>query len=349
MSAEGRISDPCTSERRAPTANSDRQSRAVTGRRTVQAADTLSGVSSPTLLAWRPDPAGDSDVIERHLRACTDSGDRSLTSIAAISTAEPRPRERAAATIVAATLLGAADADASLADDVVDIAVAVELVEVGTECHDDVIAQVTTRDGRPTANHVHGDLQAILAGDFLIARASELAAAHGTEIASELATTIGWLCEGRQRELDAERDTDTRLANLELRTARLFSSAMRIGALFAGADGPTADRLGTAGSELGMALAIEADARRFAEGDPSIGRSAVDELLAGRWTIPATLVGGETPNDRAGWTEWHTAALAGGVVESATAMAADRRAAAVDTLATVADHPLLATLRPPVG
>ena len=318
-----------------------------TGRPYRRAADTLSGVSSPRLLAWRPDPAADATAIEEHLRANTDSGDRSLTSIAALSTATARPRELAAATVVAATLAGGADASAPLTDAMIDIAVAVELVEVGTECHDDVIGQVTTRFGEATANHVHGDLQAILAGDFLIARASELAAAHGTEIASELATTIGWLCEGRHRELDAAPDTSTRLENLRLRTARLHRSAMRIGALFAGADAETEATLADAGEELGMALAIEADARRFALGDPSIERTAVDDLVAGRWTVPATLVDEPMPGDRAGWRSWHADAVASGVVDEALDMARERLEAAVAALGAVDAHPLLDLLPTP--
>ena len=46
-----------------------------------------------------------------------------------------------------------------------------------------------------------GNLRAILAGDFLLARASELAASLGTEVSALLAATIGRLCEGQVREL----------------------------------------------------------------------------------------------------------------------------------------------------
>ena len=46
-----------------------------------------------------------------------------------------------------------------------------------------------------------GNLQAILAGDFLLSRASEIAASLGTEVAGLLARTIGWLCEGEIEQL----------------------------------------------------------------------------------------------------------------------------------------------------
>ena len=53
-----------------------------------------------------------------------------------------------------------------------------------------------------------GNLMAILAGDFLLARASEIAAALGTEVAGLLAATIGRLCEGQVVELQHAFDVD---------------------------------------------------------------------------------------------------------------------------------------------
>ena len=53
-----------------------------------------------------------------------------------------------------------------------------------------------------------GNLKAILAGDFLLARASEIAASLGTEVAGLLAATIGRLCEGEVRELQTTFDVE---------------------------------------------------------------------------------------------------------------------------------------------
>lgn len=306
-------------------------------------------MNSPKFLAWRSDPHSDDAAIETHLRASIDSGDRSLTSIAALSTrpqgasaAVNPPRERARATVAAIMLAGAADPDAPLAPDVIDIAVAVELVDVGTNYHDDVIAQVTVRNGEPTANHIHGDLQAILAGDFLIARASELAAAHGTEIAAELATTIGWMCEGRHRELAERTGTtvDHRLTTLELRSARLFRSAMRIGALFAGADLSTADAYGDVGRRLGLAEAIERDISRFLDGDAATDRLPTDDLAAGRWTLPAIAFAETSPPDD-DWAAWHRAAAESDAVAFAQTTAANHTARAIELLRPLADRALV--------
>ncbi len=56
--------------------------------------------------------------------------------------------------------------------------------------------EADTRRGVETVNAKWGNLQAILAGDFLLSRASEIAASLGTEIAALLANTIGRLCYG---------------------------------------------------------------------------------------------------------------------------------------------------------
>ena len=68
-------------------------------------------------------------------------------------------------------------------DDVVRGGVACELVHLGSLYHDDVMDEAEIRRGVDTVNARWGNLQAILAGDFLLARASEIAASLGTEVA----------------------------------------------------------------------------------------------------------------------------------------------------------------------
>ena len=77
----------------------------------------------------------------------------------------------------------------------------VELVHLGSLYHDDVMDDAEHRRGVPSVNARWGNLVAILAGDFLLARASEIAASLGTEVAALLARTIGQLCEGEVGQL----------------------------------------------------------------------------------------------------------------------------------------------------
>ena len=85
--------------------------------------------------------------------------------------------------------------------DAVTGAVAVELVHLGSLYHDDVIDEAETRRGVPSVNARWSNIVAILAGDYLLARASGLAASLGAPVAALLAWTIGELCRGQVLEL----------------------------------------------------------------------------------------------------------------------------------------------------
>jgi geranylgeranyl pyrophosphate synthase len=76
---------------------------------------------------------------------------------------------------------------------------AAELVQVGSLVHDDLLDGALTRRGTPTINAVEGANTALLAGDFMLAQAGQLAASVGVGAASILATTIRELCIGQTR------------------------------------------------------------------------------------------------------------------------------------------------------
>src|SRR5688572_18938651 len=84
----------------------------------------------------------------------------------------------------------------------VEAAVSVELIHVGSLYHDDVIDESDTRRGAPSVNANWTNTVAILAGDFLMARASEVAATYlSQESVRLLAVTYAELVEGQTREL----------------------------------------------------------------------------------------------------------------------------------------------------
>ncbi|MBV9951295.1 MAG: polyprenyl synthetase family protein, partial [Acidimicrobiia bacterium] len=107
--------------------------------------------------------------------------------------------------------------------------VSVELVHLGSLYHDDVMDEAEVRRGVQSVNARWGNLVAILAGDFLLARASEIAAGLGTEVAALLAATISRLCEGQIGELQSaynvDRTEDAYLAAIAGTTAALMSTS----------------------------------------------------------------------------------------------------------------------------
>ncbi len=294
-------------------------------------------MSFPNLLSWRSATARDDTQLERHLRASLESGDDSLDRIAAYFTSVPASRHRARAA-VAASLIAKPTDGGVLQDDVVDVSIAVELAHIGTSYHDDVIHKTQTRNQAPTANKAWGDLEAILAGDFLIARASELASTHGTEIAKDLATTIGWMCEGRQRELGAigrVTPVDERLETLSLSVGSLFSTATRIAGILAGVPATNISRLAKVGGHLGLAFAIGSDIDRFVAGEPSTGLSPLYDLERGHFTLPVLL--SKSPPDAASLdhdaaTVEHKRLCAEGVVQRANNLLNASMQSAIDEL-----------------
>ena len=133
------------------------------------------------------------------------------------------------------------------ADAAITGSVSVELVHLGSLYHDDVIDEAETRRGVPSVNARWSNIVAILAGDFLLARASSLAASLGADVAALLAETIGELCRGQVLELqhlfDVDRSEEGYLSAIEGKTAALFATSCRVGGMVSGVSDPTLDAL----------------------------------------------------------------------------------------------------------
>lgn len=167
---------------------------------------------------------------------------------------------------------------------------AVELVHIGSLYHDDVMDGATTRRGVKSINAQWGNLRAILAGDYLLGRASELAAALGAEVAGLLATTITELCTGQILELesvnDADRSVEQYHRSISGKTASLLAASCRIGGIVADAPRPTVDALSEFGRAYGMAFQIVDDALDVVATDEQLGKPAGNDLLEGIYTLP---------------------------------------------------------------
>jgi heptaprenyl diphosphate synthase len=191
---------------------------------------------------------------------------------------------------------------ASASDAVVTGAVAVELVHLGSLYHDDVIDEAETRRGVPSVNARWSNIVAILAGDFLLARASELAASLGAEVASLLASTIGELCRGQVLELahlfDVERTEDAYRSAIGGKTAALFGTACRIGGMVCEVDRGPLDALTDFGHHLGVCFQIIDDVLDVTGTDASLGKPAGNDLLEGVYTLPVIYALERTPSLR---------------------------------------------------
>ena len=225
--------------------------------------------------------------IEAAMRKAVVTGDAYLTEIASHLIVAGGKRLRPALSVVIGRLNGEATSD-----DVVRGGVACELVHLGSLYHDDVMDEAETRRGVETVNARWGNLQAILAGDFLLARASEIAASLGTEVAGLLARTISWLCEGQIEELrhtyDTARSEHSYLASIHGKTASLFGTAARIGGIVAGLDRPAIDAVTAYGNAYGMVFQIVDDVLDLTATAEQLGKPAGHDLEEGVYTLPVT-------------------------------------------------------------
>ena len=232
--------------------------------------------------------AADRERVERAMLDAVRTSDDYLTEIASHLISAGGKRLRPVMTIVASL---AAEAEPTAAsNDAIQGGIACELVHLGSLYHDDVMDEAETRRGVETVNAKWGNLQAILAGDFLLARASEIAASLGTEVAGLLAGTIGRLCEGQIEELrftyNPARTVESYLASIEGKTASLYGTAARIGGLVAGHDRAVVDALTAYGTAYGMVFQIVDDILDLTSTDAELGKPAGHDMVEGVYTLP---------------------------------------------------------------
>src|SRR5438132_1465047 len=224
--------------------------------------------------------------VEAALRTSVVADDPHLTELASHLLQAGGKRLRPALTVTAA----ACRTGLPVPEDVVLGGVAVELVQVGSLYHDDVMDEATTRRGVESVNARFGNFKAILSGDFLLAKASEIAAGIGTEVAALLAATIGRLCEGQVRELegvfDVTRTEAAYTASIAGKTAALFSAATRIGGLVGGLAGPAVDALTLYGNRFGMAFQVVDDVLDVVATDAELGKPSGHDMAEGIYTLP---------------------------------------------------------------
>ncbi len=172
-------------------------------------------------------------------------------------------------------------------------AAAVELVHLGSLYHDDVMDEAVVRRQVESVNARWGNIRAILAGDFLLARASELAASLGVEVAGLLASTIVRLCEGQVLELkhsfDVGRTEAQYLDAIHGKTASLLASACRIGAIVAELDRDHTEALTTFGTGYGMAFQIVDDVLDVVATEADLGKPAGHDMEEGVYTLPVII------------------------------------------------------------
>jgi len=188
------------------------------------------------------------------------------------------------------TLLAAQLGDPA-APGIVSAAVVCELTHLATLYHDDVMDEASLRRGAQSANSRWTNTVAILTGDFLFARASDLLADLGPECVRIQARTFERLVQGQIRESVGPAPTDDQLSHylsvLSDKTGSLIATSARFGALLSGLDEPTTDLLTRFGERIGVAFQLSDDLLDVVGDSVESGKTPGTDLREGITTLPA--------------------------------------------------------------
>ena len=178
--------------------------------------------------------------------------------------------------------------------DVLDAAVVVELTHLATLYHDDVMDEAAVRRGAESANTRWTNTVAILTGDYLFARASDLTAGLGTEATHLQSRTFARLVEGQIAETagpaDGEDPVEHHLQVVADKTGSLIATSARLGALMAGAPAADVETVAAYGEVIGVAFQLSDDLIDVLSAADDSGKTPGTDLREGIATLPVLLV-----------------------------------------------------------
>lgn len=183
-----------------------------------------------------------------------------------------------------------------------------ELIHTASLLHDDVLDHSSTRRGSPSANIEFGNKMAVLAGDFLLGRASvSLARLRHPEVTELLSTVIANLIEGEFMQLQNTLHDETHptfvpgqtieyyLQKTYLKSASLISKSCRAAALLGQASRETVEAAYSYGRNLGLAFQLVDDMLDFSVSAAELGKPAGADLELGLATAPLLFAWRERP------------------------------------------------------
>ena len=168
--------------------------------------------------------------------------------------------------------------------------VALELMHLASLYHDDVMDEAEVRRNVDSVNARYGNLIAIVAGDYLMARSAAIAADLGTTVAGLLARTLAWLTRGQISEVrtafSIERTEAEYFEAIEGKTASLMASSCRVGAITAGLASEETEALTEFGRCFGMIYQLRDDVLDIIATDNQLGKPAGQDLAEGIYNLP---------------------------------------------------------------
>ncbi len=168
--------------------------------------------------------------------------------------------------------------------------VSLELMHLASLYHDDVMDEAEVRRNVDSVNARYGNLVAIVAGDYLMARSAGIAADLGTDVAGLMARTLAWLTRGQVSEVrtsySVDRTEEDYFEAIEGKTGSLMAASCRVGAITADHDQHYTEALTEFGRCFGMVYQLRDDILDVIAVDNELGKPAGQDLAEGIYNLP---------------------------------------------------------------
>jgi geranylgeranyl pyrophosphate synthase len=177
------------------------------------------------------------------------------------------------------------------AERLVTLSAAIELLHTATLVHDDLIDGALLRRGMTTLNAQWSPAATVLTGDFIFARAAQLAAAtNSVNVMHLFAETLATIVSGELTQLFASRglaSRDNYLERIYAKTASMFELAAAAAAMLSPVGDDIVEKARRFGFEIGMAFQIMDDVLDFTGEQTTVGKPVASDLRQGLITLPA--------------------------------------------------------------
>lgn len=250
---------------------------------TARTTPALSAPPAPSTLV------GDElQLVEHRLAELLRSRETRLTDIATYLIGAGGKRVRPAVTLLVFRACGG-----SKVPDIVDVAVALELIHSASLLHDDIIDGSEVRRGRDSARRVYGVAETLVTGDFLFSRAFQICGRFDERLidwAAEacIALTEGEIMQGRFRRNASVTYADY-LEIIARKTASLFEVGARTAAFLAGAEDTVVDAMARCGRHVGMTFQMIDDLLDVTAVEATLGKPVGLDVRDGNPSLPIVL------------------------------------------------------------
>ncbi|MBJ84181.1 MAG: hypothetical protein CMB52_01515 [Euryarchaeota archaeon] len=191
-----------------------------------------------------------------------------------------------------------ADAVGDSNDGLYDLGAAIEIIHNFTLVHDDIMDNDSVRRGRPAVHVQFDHPTAINAGDAMLAVAFEVLAEsehfdnqHFRDLVRIIGSMVRHVSEGQQEDMSfEERDyvsEDEYLHMISGKTAAMFTTCARTGALLSGADAETIEIMAQWGENVGLCFQLMDDLIDATGDSETLGKPACSDIIEGKQTLIA--------------------------------------------------------------